>query len=64
MQSRNKSTKYCVLAGARADNVNGNANNNINTFTIKGTKLYVFAVTLPAKENQKLSKLLSKGFKR
>ena len=52
------------MAGARADNVNGNANNNINTFTIKGTKLYVFVVTLPAKENQKLSKLLSKGFKR
>ena len=41
--------------------------NNINSniiLTIKDTKLYVPVVTLSARNNQKLSKLLSKGFKR
>ena len=33
-------------------------------FTIKHAKLYVFVVTLLAKYNQKLSKLLSKKFER
>ena len=33
-------------------------------FTIKYTKLYVPVVTLSAKDNQKLSKLLSEGFER
>ena len=33
-------------------------------FTIKYTKLYVPVVTLSAKDNQKLSKLFSKGFER
>ena len=33
-------------------------------FTIKDTKLYVPAVTLSTRSNQKLSKLLSKGFGR
>ena len=33
-------------------------------FTVKGTKSYVPLVTLSAKDNQKLSKLLSKGFER
>ena len=33
-------------------------------FTIKHAKLYVFFVTLLAKYNQKLSKLLSKKFER
>ena len=33
-------------------------------FTIKDTKLYVPVVTLSGKDNQKLSKLLSKGFER
>ena len=32
--------------------------------TIKDTKLYVRAVTLSARDNQKLSKLLSKVFER
>ena len=32
-------------------------------FQIKSTKLYVPVVTLPTKENIKLTKLLSKGFK-
>ena len=42
------------------DNDNTDANPNNNTFTIKDTKLYVIVVTLPARDNQKLSKLLSK----
>ena len=33
-------------------------------FTIKDTKLYVPAVTLSSRDNQKLSKILSKGFER
>ena len=33
------------------------------TFQITSTKLYVPVVTLPTKENIKLTKLLSKGFK-
>ena len=39
-----------------------NSNNII--FTIKDTKLYVFVVTLSARDNLKLSKLLSKRFER
>ena len=39
-----------------------NSNNII--FTNKDTKLYVPVVTLSAKDYQKLSKLLSKGFAR
>ena len=46
---------YCVLFAAGADN---DANSNI-IYTIKETKLYV-RVALSAKDNQKLSKLLSK----
>ena len=49
-----------VLFAADADN--DNANSNIIIFTIKGITLNVFVVTLSAKDNQKLSKLLSKGF--
>ena len=56
MQSR------IVLSAAGADNENADSNNII--FTIKDTKLYVSVVTLSAKDNQKLSKLLSKGFER
>ena len=33
-------------------------------FTIKNTKVYVSVVELPAKNKQKLSQILSKGFKR
>ena len=57
-----KWTKYCVLSAAGAANANADSNNII--FTIKDTKLYVSVVTLSAKDNQKLSKLLSKGFER
>ena len=50
-------------AGTENDiNDNDRANNII--FTIKDTKLYVPIVTLSARDNEKLSKLLSKGFER
>ena len=49
------------MSAAGADNKNANAN---IIFTIKDTKLYVPVVTLSARENQKLSKRLSKGFER
>ena len=58
-----KWTKYCVLSAAGNDNVNDN-NVNDNVFTIKKTKLYVAVVTLSARDNQKLSKLLCKRFQR
>ena len=50
-------TKHCVLSVAGTDNANGNNDDNI-IFTIKDTKLYVPVVTLSARVNQKLSKLL------
>ena len=50
------------MPAAGADNVNGNANDNIIIFTIIDTKLYLPVVTLSARDNQKLSKLASKGF--
>ena len=56
-------TKHCVLSVAGTDNANGNDSDNI-TFTIKDTKLYVPVVTLSARDNKKLSKLLSKRFER
>ena len=52
----------CVLDLGCVDNANANSNNVI--FTIKDIKLYVPVVTLSANDNQKLSKLLSKGFER
>ena len=55
-----KWTKYCVLHAACADNTNTNANNII--FTIKNTELYVPVVSLWVRDNQKLSKPLSKWF--
>ena len=55
-------TKHCILATCSNDNDNVNSNNII--FTIKYTKLYVLVVTLSAKDNQKLSKPLGKGFER
>ena len=64
MQSRIKFkwNKYCVLTAASADNVD--ANSKIINVSIKDTKLYVPVVTLSAKDNQKLTKLLSKGSER
>ena len=46
------------------NNINENANANNIIFTTKGTKLYVPVVTLSPRNNQKLSKLFSKGFER
>ena len=43
---------------------NTDANSSNFTFTIKDTKPYISVVTLSAKNNQKLSKFLSKGFER
>ena len=54
-----KWTNYCVLAAAGADNTNANLNNRF--FTITDTKLYVLVVTLSAKDNQQISKIVSKG---
>ena len=45
-----------------AGNDNTNANPNHILFTMKDRKWYVRVVTLLAKDNQKLSKLLSKRF--
>ena len=47
---------------ATADNADAKSNNII--FTIQDTKLYVLVTTLSAKDNQKRSKVLSKGFER
>ena len=58
-----KWTKYCVLSAAGNENVNNNNANDI-IFTIKGRKLYVSIVALSARDKQKLSKSLSKGFER
>ena len=57
-------TKHCVLPVVGTDNANGNNDDNNIVFTIKDTKLYVPVATLSENENQKLSKLLSKGFER
>ena len=59
-------TKHCalsVLDVANDDNDDGANSNNI-IFAIKDTELYVPGFTLLAKDNQKLLKLLSKGFER
>ena len=59
-----KRRKHCVFSTCGTENdVNDNDNDN-NIFTIKDTKLYVPVVTSSARDNQKLSKHLSKGFKR
>ena len=55
-------TKYCFLSAAGNDNANGIDDHII--FTIKNTKLFDPVVTLSARDNQKLLKLLSKGFER
>ena len=52
-----KCAKHFVLATGSNDNDDFNSD---VIFTIKDTKLYVLVVTLSAKDNQKLSKLLSK----
>ena len=54
--------KHCVLAIGGNDNDDASSNNII--FTIKDTKLQFPVVTLSAKDNQKLLKLLIKEFER
>ena len=54
-----KWTNHCVLSVAGADSNNDNSNNII--IFIKDTKLYIPVVTLSAKNNQKLSKLLRRS---
>ena len=57
-----KWTKSCALALNSTETPNADPDNTI--FTIKDKNLYVSVVALSAKDNQKLSKLLSKGFER
>ena len=57
-------TKHCVLSVLVNENNNANVDSNNTIFAIKDTKLYVPVISLSAKDNQKLSKLLSKGFER
>ena len=55
--------KAFLLVVAGTDNVNGNNDDN-NIILLLKTKLYVLVVTLSAKDNQNLSKLLSREFER
>ena len=63
VELKRKSTKYCVFSAGGTENViNDYTNANNIIFNIKDTKLYVPVVTLSARDNQKISRLLSKGF--
>ena len=53
-----------MFAAGNENNINEDANANNIIFTIKETKLYVPVLTLSARDNQNLSKLLSKGFEK
>ena len=53
-----------MFFSAAGNDISDNANANNTAFTIKSTILYVLVVTLSVKYKQKLSKLLSKVFKR
>ena len=57
-----KYIRHCVFSANSNDNPKDKRNNII--FTIKDTILYVLVVTLSAEDNKKLSKLLSKEYKR
>ena len=50
------------MSAAGEDKSKANPNNIV--LTVKGTRLYVPLVSLAGKDNQKPSKLLSKGFER
>ena len=56
--------KYCALSGGGNDNANADDQSDHIIFDIKDTKMHFTIVTLSAKDNRKLSKVLSKGFKR
>ena len=57
-----KWSKYCVLDAAGVDNSNANSNNYI--LTLKHSQLHVPIVILSLKDNQKVSKHLSKRFEK
>ena len=57
-----KWTKCCILSVTGNDNDDANCDNII--FINKDKKLYVASATLSVEDNQKLSKLISKGFER
>ena len=61
-----KWTNHCVLSAAGHENEINSDNNNADNiiFITKDTRLYVPAVTLSARDNQKAKKLISKGFGR
>ena len=59
-----KWTNHCVLSKAEADSIDVNYDNTIFNIKKKEKKLYVPVVTLSWKDNQKLSKRLSKGSER
>ena len=52
------------MSAAGIDNANGNNDDNDIIFIISDKKLYVPVVTLSARDNQRLSKLLGKAFER
>ena len=62
IQLKLKWINYRVLSAVDEGNANNRDDHII--FTIKATKLYVSVVTFSARDNQKLSKLHSKKFKR
>ena len=53
-----------MSAAGKNNNINENATANNIVFTIRDTKLYVLVLTSWARNNQKLTKLLSKRFER
>ena len=60
VELKRKWTNYCVLSEAGNDNANYTDNADDIILTIKDTNLYVSVVTLSARGNQKISKLLIK----
>ena len=52
------------MSAAGVDKFNGTDDDDNIVFTIKDTKLYIPAVTLSARDNQKLSKVLCKRLER
>ena len=54
---------FCLSVGS-TDNVTYNNDDDTIIFTMEDTKLYVPVVTFSTRDNQKLSKLLTKEFER
>ena len=54
----------CLSVVGNENDIYNNDNVNNIIFTIKDKKVYVPLVILSPRDNQKLSKLLSKGFER